>query len=57
MTSNDLRYLLQSICEGNCGTMAYIHEDSKEEEDDEPQQSELIDPLISGLLHFGEFSE
>ncbi|VDK70536.1 unnamed protein product [Litomosoides sigmodontis] len=58
LTSNDLRYLLQSICEGNCGTMAYIHETSKEEEDDEPQQSELIvDPLISGLLPFGEFSD
>lgn len=57
MSSNDLRNLLQSFCEGNCGTMAYIHEDSKEEDDVEPQQSEpIIDPLISGLLPFDEFT-
>ncbi|EFO19638.2 hypothetical protein LOAG_08855 [Loa loa] len=57
LSSNDLRYLMQSVCEGNCGTMAYIHEDSREEEDDEPQQSEpIVDPLISGLLSFDEFN-
>uniref|UniRef100_A0A1I8EI20 PTHB1 N-terminal domain-containing protein n=1 Tax=Wuchereria bancrofti TaxID=6293 RepID=A0A1I8EI20_WUCBA len=51
-SSNDLRYFLQSVCEGNCSTMAYIREDSKEEEEekdtdnddnDEPQQSESIE--------------
>ncbi|CAG9537293.1 unnamed protein product [Cercopithifilaria johnstoni] len=59
LTSNDLRYLLQSICEGSCGAMAYIHEDSKEEEDDnELQQFEsIVDPLISGLLPFDEFNK
>ncbi|VDN94925.1 unnamed protein product [Brugia pahangi] len=59
-SSNDLRYFLQS----NCSTMAYIREDSKEEEkdtdnddNDEPQQYEsIVDPLISGLLSFDEFN-
>uniref|UniRef100_A0A0R3S1X8 PHTB1_C domain-containing protein n=1 Tax=Elaeophora elaphi TaxID=1147741 RepID=A0A0R3S1X8_9BILA len=61
LTSNDLRYLLHSVCEGSSGTMAHIHEDSREEQeeedDGEPQQSEsVVDPLISGLLSFDEFT-
>lgn len=56
-TSNDLRYLLQSICEGNYAVMTYIYEGSKEEEDDESQQSEsIVNPLISSLLPFDELS-
>ncbi|KAM3722132.1 Protein pthb1 [Dirofilaria immitis] len=45
---NDLRNLLQSFCEGTCGTMPHIHEVTKEEHDDDdidnddPQQSDTI---------------
>ncbi|MCP9264342.1 Protein PTHB1 [Dirofilaria immitis] len=53
---NDLRNLLQSFCEGTCGTMPHIHEVTKEEHDDDdidnddPQQSDtIVNPLISGI--------